>query len=261
MDGVRIAYQVSGSGSALVLCHAMGSDHRMYDAHRDALAAAHTVITFDQRGSGDSEHPSFTEGPDSAYTIEAFGNDLKAVLDALGIERAGLVGYSMGAIAALSFATRWPQRVERLMLVSAMASRLPQAVIDRARLVEQMLDTKGIGETYDYYYSGELFDGLIARRDFKELVAQGRSKATYDGFKGCFRVTIDRQSLIAELGCISCPVLILVGENDIHYLAEAERLERAISNATRVVMPDVGHALAFQAPQAFAASVTAFFAV
>ena len=116
-DGVRIAYQVSGQGPAIVLCHAMANDHSMFDPHRDVFSAANTLITFDQRGSGDSDHPPFDEGPDSQYMVEAFGSDLKAVLDKLYIERASVLGFSMGAVAALWFTTQHPDRVERLILV------------------------------------------------------------------------------------------------------------------------------------------------
>ena len=84
-DGVRIAYQVSGQGPALVFCHAMANDHRMYDRHRDLFSQSRTLITFDQRGSGYSDHPAFEEGSNSSYTVEKFGDDLRAVLDDIGI--------------------------------------------------------------------------------------------------------------------------------------------------------------------------------
>lgn len=257
-DGVNIAYQVSGQGPALVCCHAMGSDHRMYDAHRGAFSEQYTLITFDQRGAGDSDHPPFSEGPDSFYTADKFGSDLQSVLDTLGIARARVLGYSMGAVAALVLATRHPDRVERLALVSAMASRLPQPIIDRARLVEAMLDQEGIAKTYDFYYSGSLFAGLMADREFRRLVAQGRDKATYDGFKGCFRVTIDRPSLVGRLARIACPTLVLVGADDTHYIDESKLLAQEIENAERLVMPAVGHPLAFQDPRAFEHAVLSF---
>ncbi len=257
-DGIRIAYQVSGQGPALVFCHAMANDQRIYDQHRDLFSESHTFITFDQRGSGDSDHPPFEEGRNSSYTVEKFGDDLKAVLDDLGIERASVLGFSMGAVAALSFSTRWPDRVERLILASAMASRLPEPIIERARLVEEMLDEKGLKETYNFYFSGMLFDGLSGMNEVQKKIALFREKATPHGFKGCFRVTIDRPSLIEELNVIQCPTLILVGENDTHYLVEAELLERTILNAKRVVMSGVGHPMTVQDPKAFETEVMAF---
>jgi pimeloyl-ACP methyl ester carboxylesterase len=257
-DGVRIAYQTSGCGPVLVCCHAMGNDHRVYDRHRDRFSAQHTLITFDQRGSGESDHPPFHDGADSSYTCELFGDDLKAVLDDVGAENAAILGYSMGAVPALSFATRWPERVDRLILVSAMASRLPQAIIDRARVVEDLLDRKGIEETYDFYFSGPLFEGLKEGADFRERIASFRSRATAHGFKGCYRVTIDRRSFVEDLDAIQCPTLVLVGETDTHYLAEAELLERRIKNAKRVVVPGAGHAMNVEAPDRFESEVMEF---
>lgn len=259
-DGVRIAYQVSGRGPALVCCHAMGNDHSIYDRHRDRFSEKHTLITLDQRGSGASDHPPFEEGPDSYYTFDRFGDDLKTVLDEIGVERATILGYSMGAVTALSFSTRWPERVERLILVSAMASRLPQPIIDRARSVEEMLDKNGIEETYDFYFSGSLFEGLMEDREFQSRVARFKSRATAHGFKGCFRVTIDRPSVVDKLYIIQCPTLILVGETDTHYLVEAELLERQIEGAKRVVVPRAGHPITVQAPERFEAEVMAFIA-
>lgn len=257
-DGVRIAYQISGEGPALVFCHAMANDHRMYDQFRDQFSASHTLITFDQRGSGFSDHPAFEEGPSSAYTVDNFGEDLRAVLDDLGIEQATLLGFSMGAIGVLSFSIKWPERVKRLILASAMASRLPQPIIDRARLVEDLLDTKGIVETYDFYFSGELFDGVTNQPEIMEQLALFRAKATPHGFKGCFRVTIDRPSMMSKLGVIRCPTLIMVGENDTHYLAEAERMANAIPSAKKVIVMGVGHPMTVQNPSAFAAEILAF---
>jgi pimeloyl-ACP methyl ester carboxylesterase len=236
----------------------MANDHRMFDQHRDVFSESHTLITFDQRGSGYSDHPPFKEGPESFYTVEKFGDDLKAVLDHLGIDRATILGFSMGAVTALSFSTRWPDRVERLVLASAMASRLPQPIIDRARLVEKMLEDRGLKETYDLYFSGALFDGLLDRKKYVEMIALSLEKATIQGFKGCFRVTIDRPSLIDKLGLIKSPTLILVGENDTHYLAEAKLLEKTIPDAKRVVLPGVGHPMSVQDPKAFEAEVKAF---
>lgn len=259
-DGIRIAYQISGNGPALVCCHAMANDNSMYDRHRERFSQNHTLITFDQRGSGVSDHPPFEEGPGCSYTVERFGDDLKAVLDDVGLERASVLGFSMGAVPALSFATRWPERVERLVLASAMASRLPQPIIDRARLVEAMLDEKGLAETFRFYFSGTLFEGLLEKEEFQSQIEGCRDRATAHGFMGCFRVTIDRPSLVEHLGAITCPTLILVGETDAHYLAEAELLERKIKSSKRVVMPGVGHPMSAQDPVGFESAVMDFLA-
>lgn len=259
-DDVSLAYQVSGQGPALVCCHPMAWDHTIWDAFRVALSRNHRLITFDQRGAGDSDHPPFTEGPDSAYTVESFGEDLRAVLDELGVERAALLGFSMGAVTVLSFATRWPQRVDRLILASAMASRLPEAIVVGARRVEKILQEQGVEAAYDVYFAGSLFEGLAQGADFAEQLASVRGKATADGFQGCYRVTIDRPSLVDRLGRIECPTLILVGERDIHYLKEADLLAEKIANSEKIVVANAGHPMTLQAPEFFEEQVLNFLA-
>lgn len=259
-DGVRIAYQSSGQGPAFVCCHPMAMDQRMWDEFRERFSAHHQFITFDQRGSGASDHPPFEEGPDCAYSTERFGDDLRAVLDALAIKQARILGYSMGNVAALSLATRWPERVERLVLASAMASRFPEAIVSRARMIEEVLDTQGIKATYDFYFSGPLFEDLRNDANFTEHVQRVLASATPHGFKGCFRVTIDRPSMVDALPRIQAPTLVLVGDRDTHYLAEADMLAATIPNARKIVIKDAGHPVATQQMQAFQDAVLDFMA-
>ena len=259
-NGVRIAYQVSGEGPPLVCCHPMGWDHTVWDRHRERFSRHHRLVTFDQRGAGDSDHPLFVEGPACAYTVESFGQDLRAVLDALDLKRAHILGYSMGAVAALRLATQSPERVERLVLVSAMASRLPEEIIRRARTVEERLARDGLRSTYDYYFSGPLFEGESSKAGFEESLRPVVAKATEHGFKGCFRVTIDRPSMVDELKRIQAPTLVVVGERDRHYVAEAELLVSEITDAKKLVVPDAGHALTTQSPELFEGEVLRFLA-
>jgi len=258
---VRIAYQVSGEGPPLICCHPMGWDHSIWDDHRARFSGSHQLISFDQRGCGDSDHPPFEEGNESAYTVDSFAEDLRAVLDALGIEKARVLGFSMGVVAALRFAITCPERVEKLILVSAMASRLPEAIIQRARLVEDMLQQKGLEATYNFYFSGPLFQGVSNNDNFDQNIARVLSKATAQGFQGCFRVTIDRPSMVDELHKVTAPTLILVGEKDDHYVGEADLLAQKIPDARRSIIKNTGHPISVQAPVVFEDQVMDFLAV
>ena len=257
-DDVRIAYQVSGDGPVLVCCHAMGWDHTLWDEHRARLSTTHQIITFDQRGSGASDHPPFLVSDKDAYTIDTFGDDLRAVLNELGIERAHILGYSMGAVPALRFATRWPERVDRLVLVSSMASRLPEEIIKRSKSVEEILKRKGLKETYKLYFSSPLFEGIFDNNNFNSKIERILQKATPHGFLGCFHVTIDRPSMVNELHNITAPTLVIVGERDKHYLVEADLLIRKIPNARKFIVKNAGHALTVQKPRVFEDEVMKF---
>jgi len=258
VDGVRIAYETRGSGPALVCCHAFAVDRSMWDVQHAPFSRSHRLITFDQRGSGESEHPVATEGVPDPYTVDTFAEDLRGVLDDLGIERARILGFSMGAATALRFATLWPQRVERLVLASAMASRLPDEIIERAQKVLDVLERDGMQQAYRFYFGGPLFDGL-AESDGPGMdldrIARG---ATPRGFRGCFGVTINRPSMVSDLHRIVAPTLILVGGNDVHYLEDAELMARRIPDARKVVLDGLGHAMSREAPQVFADEVLGF---
>jgi pimeloyl-ACP methyl ester carboxylesterase len=259
-SGVRIAYETIGEGPPLICCHAFAVDRSMWQPQLERFAQGRRVITFDQRGSGASDHPADEGGQADAYTLDAFADDVRAVLDDLGIERAQVLGLSMGAATAMRFSVRWPKRVERLVLASAMASRLPEKIIERARALLDVLERKGLEEAYRFYFSGALFKGLAQEGELPPMIASLSAQATPNGFRGCYRVTIDRPSMTEELSRIEAPTLILVGEHDVHYLDEADRMQQRIPTARKVVMPGVGHAMSTESPDAFSDEVLRFLA-
>jgi len=105
-DGVAIAYEVRGSGSpALVFVHGWSCDRSYWDAQVDRLAAQHTVVTLDLAGHGQSGRER------QAWTMEAFGEDVVAVVQALELDPVILIGHSMGGPVILEAARRMPDRV------------------------------------------------------------------------------------------------------------------------------------------------------
>ena len=109
-DGVRIAYQVEGEGFPLLLIAGQSNNHHWWDGIREDFHGAHRTVTFDYRGTGDSDKP------DIAYSTPGFADDAIAVLDELGIERADVYGTSMGGRVAQWIAARHPDRVRALVL-------------------------------------------------------------------------------------------------------------------------------------------------
>lgn len=258
INGVRIAYETCGTGPPLVCCHAFAVDRTMWNLQRARFSASHQLITFDQRGCGESDHPTLELDVPDPYTIDRFADDLRAVLDALAVERARILGLSMGAATALRFAIRWPERVEKLVLASAMASRLPDEIIRRAQKIIQILEKDGLQQAYRAYFGGPLFDGLTERSEAGIDLERMATNATPEGFRGCFRVTIGRPSVVDDLHRITAPTLILVGENDVHYLSDAELMADTIPDARREILRGVGHAMSVEAPELFADKVLRF---
>jgi len=111
-DGARIGVRVDGSGGdAVVLLHGFPFTREIWNEQSKMLAAAHRAISIDLRGMGES---SACDGP---YLMEILAGDVAGVLDALGVDRATIVGHSLGGYVALAFARMYAERVERLALV------------------------------------------------------------------------------------------------------------------------------------------------
>ncbi|MFJ1915857.1 alpha/beta fold hydrolase [Streptomyces sp. NPDC088147] len=109
-DGVGIAYQVQGEGAPLVLLAGQSNNHHWWDGVRDDFHGDHSTITFDYRGTGQSDKP------DTPYSTELFALDVISVLDGLGVDRADVYGTSMGGRVAQQLAARHPGRVRALVL-------------------------------------------------------------------------------------------------------------------------------------------------
>ncbi|MCL6289732.1 alpha/beta fold hydrolase [Streptomyces sp. ATCC51928] len=110
-DGIDIAYQVQGGGTVpLVLLAGQANNHRWWDGVREDFHADRSTITLDYRGTGQSDKP------DTPYSTELFAQDVVAVLDDLGIDRADVYGTSMGGRVAQQLAARHPDRVRALVL-------------------------------------------------------------------------------------------------------------------------------------------------
>ncbi|MGE3075263.1 MAG: alpha/beta fold hydrolase [Dehalococcoidia bacterium] len=108
-------YEESGSGEPLVLIRGLGSDLQAWAPQVPALAKHFRVITYDNRGAGR------TSAPDKPYSIAAMADDLATLLDELKIEKANVLGYSMGGMIAQEFALKHPNKLEKLILLSSSA--------------------------------------------------------------------------------------------------------------------------------------------
>ena len=110
VNGIELHYEESGSGDPLLMIMGFGGDHQAWAFQVPAFAEGYRVITFDNRGAGQSE------GPDVAYSTRMMADDAVGLLDVLRIERAHVLGVSMGGMIAQEVALNHPRRVRSLQL-------------------------------------------------------------------------------------------------------------------------------------------------
>ncbi len=115
INGIKICYQIHGHGIPVVLIHGFGSKKESFMAQIPVLSQKFKIISFDNRGSGKSERPDFS------YTMEMFVDDIMGLLDYLKINKAHLIGLSLGGMIALTFVLKYPERVDKLILINTLA--------------------------------------------------------------------------------------------------------------------------------------------
>ena len=146
MDDATIELDERGDGDVIVLLHGFLLTRDIWSAQVDALARTHRVIAADLRGCGGSSAP---HGP---YLMESLAGDVAALLDALRIERATIIGHSMGGYVALAFARMYAERVRRLALIgSTTAADTSERAQWREELARETEATNSIGPAFAFY--------------------------------------------------------------------------------------------------------------
>lgn len=242
-DGVNIAFDVHGSGPALLLTHGYSATSEMWSGQVEALAADHTLITWDMRGHGQSDSPADPDQYSAALTVA----DMAALLDHVEAPSAVVGGLSLGGDMSLAFHLAYPERVRALLIFDTG----PGFKNDEARAgwnayANNFADefaSKGL----DHLASASVEQATANRREASGLVLAARHMLTQQ-----------HADVIESLPSIEVPSLVLVGANDKPFLNATDYMAAKIPAATKVVIPDAGHASNIDQPDAFNAAVESF---
>jgi len=241
-NGVGIYYEVHGRGPTLLLSHGYSATCRMWDGQIAALADRYTVIVWDMRGHGESDYPTDPAAYSEALTVE----DMRALLDVNGINRAIIGGLSLGGYMTLAFHARYPEMCRGLMLFDTG----PGFRRDAAREA---------WNTHAHERADRLEREGLAALGTSDEVRLGRHRNAR-GLAGAARGMLAQRNgfVIASLESIAVPTLVLVGANDTNFLAAADYMAGKIPGAMKEVIPDAGHAANLHQPAAFNAAVDRF---
>ncbi len=218
----RLAVETLGTGDPGFLClHGLADTREIWHPLAPALAARGRVVLVDQRAHGESDAPP---GP---YSLGALAADVIAVLDALALPRATLVGHSMGGVVAMATALAHPERVDGLVLLgtTGQCSARIAEWYERIAVAGEQHGTDGIRrEIY-----GER-SGKVIRGDGRGMAAVTRCLASLRG-----------DPLTPKLAALTCSGLLVVGDEDPMGPKASELLRGAIPRAALVVLPGLGH--------------------
>ncbi len=262
-DGVRLRYTVHGSGPATVVLLPTWSivRSRMWKAQVPHLARHHRVVTFDGRGSGDSDRPTGA----AAYGNAEYAADVLAVMDAVGVERAVLVGLSSGAVWAAQVAAEHGDRVEGLVVFGPPAGSLsPRAHRELAVYTDPPVAPQGwamynrhhwVGGGYDEFvdfFFAQMYSEPHSTRQREESAAWAREVGPVtlvDCTSG--RLGLDGAAptdLATVLGGVRCPVLVVHGAEDRVRSPEDGRAFAEHTGGSLLLVEGGGHGLPAREP-------------
>ncbi|HEY2770794.1 MAG TPA: alpha/beta hydrolase [Solirubrobacteraceae bacterium] len=261
-DGVRLHVEEDGSGEAVLFIHEFAGDHRSWEPQVERFRTRYRCIAYAARGYPPSDVP-----PDLAsYSQQRAVDDALAVLDGLGIERAHVVGLSMGGFCTLHLGLQAPERTRSLVVAGVGYGAAPEAQDSFRResaAIAQRIRAEGPVAFAKRYAVGPARVQFQNRnRSGWELFARQLAEHSQEGAAlTMLGVQSRRPSLYAmrdELAALRVPTLLLAGDEDDGCLEADLMLKRTIPSAGLVVLPKTGHTSNLEDPPAFNRAVEDF---
>jgi len=252
VEGVEFAYERGGEGPAVVFLHGLGGRKEVWSAQRAAVAEdGFDAIAIDLRGHGDSDKP---DGP---YSVEIWASDLVAALDGLGIERAALVGHSIGCIVVELAALELGERCAALAMMggalgfdedfkATLRGRAELARERRMREIGEAVATTGLTER-----------GRAARPELFERIAELIASNDPDAYANSALATAEAE--MRDPGRIGCAALAFAGAEDLVGPPEAQKaIAAAIPKGESAVVAGGAHMCMLEVPEATAETLLGF---
>ena len=254
VDDIQLAYTDTGMGVPVVLLHGYPFNRSLWNEQVAALSNRYRVITPDLRGMGDS---GAVKG---AATMNRMAQDVAALLDQLEISRAVIGGLSMGGYVTLAFYKQFPSRVRALVLADTRAQAdTEEAKQTRFQQAEKAV-AEGMAGIADAMLPKLLTPDTVSKRP--EVVKRVRDmmlKTKPEGAAGALLGMAEREDLTEMLPRISCPTLILVGQDDpITPVQDSEKMHREIRGSRLVVIENAAHVSNLERTEQFNEELTNF---
>lgn len=241
----RIYYETYGEGSALVFVHGVGGNHASWHKQVPLFSRNYRVIVIDQRAFGNSS--DVEEAGRSRFV-----DDMLLLLDSLEIEKATLIGQSMGGGTCANFTCAHPERVERLVIADSLVGiDAPEPLAARLKAVEE--ETWGLSQA-------ERVLGPVMRHDDPESTMLYLQIASFNSVNiRTLKGEMPRWTP-ARLSETGVPTLFLVGEHDVLFPPDAVFAAHGLVGATSAfaLIEGAGHSAYFERPHAFNAHIDAF---
>lgn len=262
VNGVQLWYEEHGQGLPLVFVHEFAGEAASWDLQVRFFARRYRAIAYNARGYPPSDVPENL----AAYSQDQAADDIRGLLDALGIDRAHVCGLSMGGYATLHFGLRYPARARSLVVagagygsVAAERERFRQDAEATARRFEQ----EGMRAVAETYARGPARVQLMDKdpkgwQEFLDRLAAGSATGHALTLRGVQMTRPPVHELADRMARLEVPTLIVTGDEDEPCLEPALLMKRTIPASGLVILPRSGHAVNLEEPAAFNRAVLDF---
>jgi len=262
-DGVRLYYEESGRGNPIVFVHEFAGDARSWEPQLRYFSRRYRCIAFNARGYPPSDVPADRE----AYSQDRARDDIRDVLDGLNIDKAHVVGLSMGGFAALHFGFTYGERAHSLVVAGCGYGAEPdkrQQFAAEAEAAAANFEAMGMAKAAEGYALGPTrvqFQNKDPRgwAEFRDQLAQHSTEGAAGTMRGVQKRRPSLFDLSDKMKTIAVPTLIMTGDEDWPCLEPGLLMKRMIPTAALVVMPNAGHAINLEEPAAFNQHLADFF--
>ena len=253
VNGINMYYEYEGSGLPVLFSHSFTSDCTMWSLQTPVFSKRYQFITYDIRGMGR------TDSPPGPYSIDQHTEDLYELARHLGLTEFVLGGLSIGGMITVHFALAHQALLKGAIIADSAAARPavpllanPDDMIERA----QHLGMAGLADHMigNRLLAPHLQDNPYAIKEYRDRMAQNNVIGYCSGLRALARMR-DRTG---ELGQITVPTLIIVGDMDEPFIEPSKLMHSRIAGSRLVVIPGAGHLANIEKPAAFTEAVMAF---
>ena len=264
-DGVKLYYEDTGRGDPLVFVHEFAGDHRSWEPQLRYFSRRYRCIAFNARGYPPSDVP----GDLSMYSQARARDDIKALLDHLGLAGAHIVGLSMGGFATLHFGLEYPAMARSLVVAGCGYGAEPdrrEQFRAEAEATARRIEAEGSEAFARLYGDGPTrlqFKNKDPRgwREFVDMLGGHSAAGSALTMRGVQRQRPSLWDLEHALAAMAAPTLIVTGDEDEPCLVPAIFMKRAIPSSGLVVVPKTGHTVNLEEPDAFNRAIADFLAL
>lgn len=262
VNDVALHYEEAGSGEPILFIHEMAGDYRSWEPQLRHFSRNHRCIVYSARGYLPSDVPQGAEH----YSQQQAAADAAGLLDALGIERAHVVGLSMGSFATLQVGLSFPQRALSLTIVGCGSGSDPAsypANRQRYQAMGQAILDGGFAEFVESYGSGPFRQPFLKKdargwQEFRDRLAEHSAEGTAYTLMGVQGGRPPLYSLETEISAIDVPALIISGDLDTPCVEPSIFLARTMKRAGVSIYPRTGHTVNLEEPLRFNLELEAF---